>query len=183
MTLGGGQMTMVTGWSDTHAVDYPELGRRWFGRGNVPDLMLFPARYPTMHTQQFWAGHEIPMLHFGTAILGKLAAIRVLPRLDRFAPLLVRLSQPFNRLGQGRSGFHMIIRGERADGSPVERRHFIIARRGHGPFLPCIPAILFARQLARGLRPSPGARPSLGDFTLAEYRAACAALDVSFIDQ
>lgn len=45
--LREGRMEAVTGWSDTHAVEYPELGRRWFGRGNVPDLALFPERYPT----------------------------------------------------------------------------------------------------------------------------------------
>lgn len=181
-TLREGRMEAVTGWSDTHAVEYPELGRRWFGRGNVPDLALFLGRYPTLQTQEFWAGHEIALLHFGTAVLGKLASVGVLPRLDRFAGLLSRLSKPFNRFGRSRSGFHMVIEGEGVDGSPVIRRHFIIARQGHGPYLPCIPVILIARKLSRGEAPESGARPAFGTFTLAEFREACAELDVSFID-
>lgn len=181
-TMREGRMEPVIGWSDTHAVCYPELGRRWFGRGNVPDLALFPARYPTLRSQEFWAGHEIALLHFGTALLGKLAQIGVLPCLDRFAGLLARMSRPFNRLGRSRSGFHMVIEGEAPNGSPVTHRHYIIARQGHGPYLPCIPVILIARKLARGIALDPGALPALGTFTLAEFREACSDLDVSFID-
>lgn len=181
--LQGGKMRAVTGWGGLHAVRYPELGRRWFGYGNVPDLGLFPARYPGLTNHGFWAGHEIAVLHFGTWATSLLSRVGLLPRLDRFAPQLARFSKLFNWMGRGRSGFHMLIEGERADGSPVTRRHWIIARQGHGPIIPCIPVILIARKLAAGETLAPGARPCLDVIGLDEYRAEFAGLDISWIDE
>jgi len=181
--LKDGAMRPVTGWSGLHAVRYPELGRRWFAHGNVPDLGLFPDRYPTLRSHAFYAGHEINVLHFGTWISGKLVRIGLLPRLDRYAGLLVRFAALFNWLGKGRSGFHMVIEGEGTDGTPMTRRHWIIARQGHGPIIPCIPVILIARMMAEGRVFAPGARPCLDIITLDAYRAEFAGLDITAIDE
>lgn len=182
-SLIDGEMREVLGWRDTHAVRYPELGTRWFGRGNVPDLDLFRDRYRGLQEHTFWAGHEIALLHFGTGLMGVLRRLRLLPRLDRLADSLVKLSSLFNWLGKGRSGFHMVIEGEGADGRPLVRKHWIIARQGHGPIIPCIPVILIARKLAEGMKFAPGARPCLDTITLDEYRAEFAGLDISWIDE
>lgn len=115
--------------------------------------------------------------------MGLLHRYALIPRLDRYAATLVKLSQPFNWLGRGRSGFHMTIEGEDARGNPVTRRHWIIARSGDGPNIPVIPVILLARKLARGEYIAPGARPCLDIITLDEYRSEFAALDVSYIDE
>ena len=72
----------------------------------------------------------------------KSSAVRLIPNLSRFADLLVSLSKPFNVLSRGRSGFHMVIEGVDGSGAPVIRRHWIIARSGHGPNIPVIPPIL-----------------------------------------
>lgn len=47
-TLHDGAMRRVYGWQGLHPEVYPELGRRWFGYCDIPDLELFPARYPTL---------------------------------------------------------------------------------------------------------------------------------------
>lgn len=182
-TLRDGQMEEVTGWGGIHAVRYEELGTRWFGQANAPDLELFKDRYPTLRNHSFWAGHEIAMLHFGTAFMGLLRRARLLPRLDRLAEPLVAMSKFFNWLGKGRSGFHMVIDGHAADGAHVTRKHSILARQGHGPFIPCVPVILIARRLASGEAFEAGARPCLGVVSLAAYREALSHLDVSWIDQ
>ena len=62
-------MQRVFGWQGLHSEVYPELGRRWFGYCDVPDLELFPLRYPTLKQIRFGAGHEIAILHFGTWLL------------------------------------------------------------------------------------------------------------------
>lgn len=183
LRLKKGEMQVVTGWSGLHSVDYPELGRRWFGEGNVPDLGLFPERYDHLEDHAFYAGHEINVLHFGTWFSSLLVRVGLLPRLDRFAGTLVRIAALFNWLGKGRSGFHMVIEGEGADGSFMTRRHWIIARQGHGPIIPCIPAILIARMLAEGQSFAPGARPCLDVITLDAYRAEFEGLDISAIDE
>ena len=181
--LKDGAMRAETGWRGLEAVKYPELGRRWFSAGNVPDLGIFPSRYPGLTDHRFLAGHEIAPLHFGLWVMGLLRRWRSVPRLDRFASLLVKLSKPFNIFGRGRSGFHMVIEGEDALGAAMHRRHWIIARSGDGPNIPVIPAILIARKLAAGERFAPGARPCLDVITLAEYRSGFAHLDVTCIDE
>lgn len=181
--LRGKTMQQETGWSGLDPVNYPELGRRWFSAGNVPDLELFPMRYPGLIEHRFLAGHEIAPLHFGLWLMGAFRRWRLLPNLSRFASLLVMLSKPFNVLGKGRSGFHMIIDGVDAAGNAVTRRHWIIARSGDGPNIPVIPVILIARKLSAGEMFAPGARPCLDVIDLDEYRAGCAGLDVSWIDE
>jgi saccharopine dehydrogenase-like NADP-dependent oxidoreductase len=177
--LIGGRMVEVTGWGDQRRVPIPGIGARWFGRANAPDLDLFAARYPGLADHAFWAGHAILPMHFGTALMGWLTRLGLLPRLDRFAPQLVRIAQVFNFLGTGTSGFFMTITGEGEGGAPVTRRHCIVARSGHGPFIPCIPVILIAKAIAAGRRFEPGARPCLGIVSLAEFRAAFAEFDVT----
>jgi Saccharopine dehydrogenase NADP binding domain len=180
--LIAGRMTQVTGWGDQRSVHLPGIGARWFGRANAPDLDLFTARYPGLQDHSFWAGHAIAPLHFGSVLMGWLARLRLLPRLDRFAPQLVRIARLFDWLGTGTSGFFMTITGEGADGAPMARRHWIIARSGHGPYIPCIPVILIARQMAAGRSFEPGARPCLGIISLAEYCAEFANFDIEVTD-
>lgn len=177
-----GRMTQVTGWSDLRRVHLPGVGKRWFGRANAPDLDLFAARYPGLTDHSFWAGHAIAPLHFGTLLMGWLTRAGLLPRLDPFAPQLVRIASLFDWLGTGTSGFFMTITGEGADGAPVTRRHWIVARSGHGPYIPCIPVILIAQAMAAGRRFPSGARPCLGIVTLAEFRAAFAGFDIEVTD-
>lgn len=180
--LRGGAMRRVFGWQGLHSRVYPELGRRWFGHCDIPDLDLFPTRYPGLRTMRFSAGHEIALLHWGTWLLSWGVRIKLLPRLDRWADGLLRASFLFDPLGSGRSGFHMIVRGTNAGGRGVERRHWIIARQGHGPNIPCMPAILIARRLARGEAIAPGARPCLDIISLDEYLSALEGLDITVID-
>lgn len=181
--LSKGGMAPAYGWGDLHAVRYPELGWRLFGAGDIPDLDIFPARYPTLENHRFWAGHEIALLHLGTWALGLLARVKLLPRLDRFAPVLLQCSKLFNWMGKGRSGFHMEIRGEDADGQPMVRKHWMVARSGDGPNIPCIPVILIAHRLAEGGLLLSGAQPCVGIFTLSEFLAAMAPLDHSLYDE
>lgn len=177
--LRDGAMRRVFGWQGLRSQHYPELGRRWFGYCDIPDLDLFPARYSTLRGMRFSAGHEIALLHFGTWLLSWGVRLRVLPRLDRWAAPLLCASFLFDPLGSGRSGFHMTIRGRDAAGRAVTKRHWIIARQGHGPNIPCMPAILLARRLARGEAIAPGARPCLDLIGLGEYLRALEGLDIS----
>jgi hypothetical protein len=177
-----GRDSAVYGWQDLHAVRYPALGRRLFGNCDIPDLTLFPARYPTLETIRFAAGHENAVLHLGLWKLSWLVRWRLLPSLQTLAPLLLRLSFLFDAFGSSRSGFHMFIEGIGAGGERRRERHWIIARSGHGPYIPCMPAILIAKGLARGTITVRGARPCLDLIDLATYRAALRGFDIEFID-
>ncbi len=176
-------MRQVFGWQGMHSEVYPELGRRWFGYCDIPDLDLFPVRYPGLSHMRFCAGHEVAVLHFGTWLLSWLVRLRLVPPLERWADFLLRASFLFDRWGRGRSGFHMRIEGTDKDGQRLVRREWMIARSGHGPNIPCVPAILLARRIARGEGPSPGARPCLDLIALDDYLAALSDLDISVIRQ
>jgi Saccharopine dehydrogenase NADP binding domain len=179
--LRDGGMKTVFGWEDTHAQHYPELGWRLFGNCDVPDLTLFPARYPTLRSMRCAAGHELKLLHLGTRALGALVRLGIIRSLDRHALFLLRLAFLFDPLGSGRSGLHMIMTGTGRDGRAKERRFHLIARSGHGPYIPCMPAILLARQLARGLLEMRGAKPCLDLIDLDAYLKALEGLDISIV--
>lgn len=180
-TLRNGRSATVYGWQDLHAERYPELGLRLFGNCDIPDLELFPTRYPDLRTIRFSAGHEIKLLHLATWLLSWGVRLGVLPPLDQFSERLLKWSFLFDRLGSSRSGFHMYLEGRGQDMRGHTERLYIIARRGHGPFIPCMPAIILARRFARDELTERGAQPCLDLIDLQEYLAALEPLDISVI--
>jgi saccharopine dehydrogenase-like NADP-dependent oxidoreductase len=177
--LRKGRMTLVYGWQDNHAVRYPELGYRLFGNCDIPDLEIFPVRYPELQDIRFAAGHEIKILHVGTWILGWLVRLGFIKSLDIHAPGLLRMAFAFDRLGSGRSGFHMYLTGKGMDEQPKQVRFFLVARSSHGPYIPCMPAIILAKWLSRGEIAQRGAMPCVDLIDLETYLAALAGLDIS----
>jgi saccharopine dehydrogenase-like NADP-dependent oxidoreductase len=134
--LRDGAMRTVYGWEDTHAEHYPGLGRRLFGNCDIPDLTLFPRRYPTLKWMRFGAGHELKLLHFGTRALGAVVRLGLIRSLSDHAEGLLHIASLLNRFGTGSSGFHMILSGADIGGKPMQRRFMIIARDGQGPYIP-----------------------------------------------
>ncbi|GAA0324735.1 saccharopine dehydrogenase NADP-binding domain-containing protein [Sphingomonas oligophenolica] len=179
--LRDGVMRTVYGWQDLHAEQYPQLGTRLFGDCDIPDLTLFPARYPGLRTQRFSAGHELAILHIGTWLLSWLVRFGLVRSLSDHAESLLRLALLFDRFGSSRSGFHMYLSGIGHDGTRRQERFFLIARSGHGPYIPCMPAILLARKLARREIAQRGAMPCLDLITLGEYLAALEGLDITVV--
>lgn len=181
VTLREGRTCTVHGWQDLHAEHYPDLGTRLFGDCDIPDLSLFPVRYPTLKTLRFCAGHEIKLLHLGTWLFSWLVRLGLVSSLSAYAERLLRLSFLFDSLGSSRSGFHMFLDGADIDGRALHERFFIIAGSGHGPYIPCMPAILLARRLALGMIERRGATPCLDLITLEDYLAALEGLDISVV--
>lgn len=177
--LARGRRKRVFGWQGTRAVRYPELGVRLFGYCDIPDLELFPERYPDLVDLEFVAGHEVKLLHLGTWLLSWIVRLGFVRSLSTHAELLLRLSFLFDPLGSDKSGFHMFLRGTDRDGRPAEIRIFMIARQVHGPNIPCLPAIILARRIAAGERVAPGARACLDLIDLDELLAAMEHLDIT----
>ncbi|HUH84682.1 MAG TPA: saccharopine dehydrogenase NADP-binding domain-containing protein, partial [Stellaceae bacterium] len=53
----------VFGWHDLRRGEIDGVGRRWLSACDVPDLALFPTRYPGVATVTFHAGLELAPLH------------------------------------------------------------------------------------------------------------------------
>jgi hypothetical protein len=180
-TRSDGAWKTIYGWQDLHAERYPELGVRLFGNCDIPDLELFPTRYPEVKSIRFCAGHEIKLLHLGTWLLSWGVRSGLLPPLGRHSERLLKWSFLFDPLGSSRSGFHMVLKGRGVAGRARTERFWIIARQGHGPYIPCTPAIILAERLARGELRERGARPCLDLIGLDEFLAAIGHLDISII--
>ena len=73
----------------------------------------------------------------------------------------------------------MLLSGDGPDGRPKRVRFYMVARSGHGPYIPCMPAILLARYLAYGEIGRRGALPCVDRIDLHEYVEALEGLDIS----
>jgi len=156
------------GWQDLYRQNYPVLGSRWMANCDIPDLDLFPEKYG-IGSLQFSAGMELPPVHFAIWALGWLTRLGLPIDWPRWGKLLLGASDRLNRFGSDAGGMHVILRGKAPDGTPHERRWFIVAEKGDGPQIPCVPAILLAKKLALGLPVPIGAMACVGLVTLQDY--------------
>lgn len=168
-----GHMQTVYGWQGLKRQRYPNIGTRWLADCDVPDLALFPRRYPDIETIRFRAGLELAPLQWALYALAGLAKADMIPPPDKYAEKLLRMSRWLDIFGSDTSGFHLRMTGFGFDSQPVTRTFFLLARNGDGVHIPTIPAILLAKRLAAGDPSLPaGAMPCLGLITLDEYTNA-----------
>lgn len=179
-TLHHGRIQSVFGWQNLHRHHFKELGSRLMGNCDIPDLTLFPKRYPPLKSLRFYAGLEIPFLHVGLWGLSWLVRVGLIKNLNRGASTLLKASFLFDRFGSDTSAFYMRLQGTGHDGKRKEVCFDLTARSGHGPFIPCMPAILIAKKLANGELLPAGAMACVGLITLKEYLNALKALDITW---
>jgi len=176
-TLIDGRMQDVYGWQSLHSHAFPLLGRRFLGNCDIPDLGLFPLRYPELQTLRFYAGTELAVPHIGLWLLSGLVRCGLVKNLAHYAGLLNRMNGWFDMFGSERSGFYMTLTGTTPDGRNKRESFCLLAREGRGPLTPCIPAILLSRMLSAGALKKPGAFPCLGLITLQQYLDELQAID------
>lgn len=75
----------------------------------------------------------------------------------------------------------MFLSGIDKDGTRKTEKFFMIAGSGHGPYIPCTPAILLALGLANGRITARGAQPCLDLIDLDTYLAALQKLDITVV--
>ncbi len=177
-TLIDGKMADIYGWQGLRARKYNDLGWRLLGNCDVPDLALFPKRYPSLKTIRFYAGLEISFIHMTLWKLSWLVRWGFIRHLEKAAPLLLRLSFLFDALGTANSAFHMKLSGKGRDGKGKTITFELTARSGDGPYIPCMPSILLAKKIARGEEKAIGAYPCVGFITKDEYFGALHDLDI-----
>lgn len=167
-----GHLQTVYGWQGLVRRRYPNIGARWLADCDVPDLALFPRRYPGIDTIRFRAGLELAPLQWALYALAGLARAGLIPPPNRYAETLLKLSRLLDAFGSETSAFHVRLSGDGHDGQPVTRTFFLLARLGDGIHIPTIPAILLAKRLAQGDALPRGAMPCLNLITLDDYLAA-----------
>lgn len=161
-TLVNSSRKTIHGWHDLHRQPYPQMGARWMSNCDVPDLALFPIRYPALKTQRFYAGLELSLLHVGLWLLSWPARFGWVENYAPYASLMRRISLWFYHFGSDTGGMYIIMHGLDKAGSPKNKTWYIIARDGHGPQIPATPATVIARKIMAGALTEPGAYDGMG---------------------
>lgn len=158
------------GWMDGKRQVFP-FGTRRVGACDIPDLELFPARYPQVRTVVFRAGLELPLLQAGTWCAAVLVRLGLIRDLARHAPALRRFSERLIRFGSTVGGMAVELAGTGQDGRPLRLRWWLEADAGDGPQVPVTPAVVLAQRLAEGMIATKGAMPCMGLLTLEQIEA------------
>lgn len=181
-TLINGLFKNIYGWQSLKARKYPSLGWRLLGNCDVPDLALFPKRYPELKNIRFYAGLEIPLIHVTLWALSWLVRFKLIKRLEKYAPIMLKASYMFDWLGSVNSAFHMELSGEGKDGENKTITFELTAGSGDGPYIPCMPSIILATKLANDDIKDLGAFPCVAFISKDEYLNNLKDLDIEWTE-
>ncbi len=156
------------GWQSLKRGRFGELGKRWLSNVDVPDLDLIPQYYPDIKTVTFQAGIELSIQHLGLWGLSWCVRSGILKHPERLAVPLLKLKRLTKSFGSNRGGMFVVVSGCDGTGTQMEKRWTLVARDGHGPFIPALASVILARNLANGKITYTGAQPC---FDLVSYQA------------
>jgi short subunit dehydrogenase-like uncharacterized protein len=169
----------VYGWQGLHRVTFPEIGARWMSDVDVPDVALFLQRYPQLATMRFSAGLEVGAFHLGLWAASWLARWGLVHDISALAAPMLALKRRLSFLGSDTGGMFVRVIGRDGHGARRTRTWQLLARRGHGPYVPAIASVILARRLLAGEKLPRGAMPCFGLFGLADFTAEVADLDIA----
>lgn len=138
------------GWAAPTPVQFQRLRPRLAAVCDIPDLELLPAHYRVTQRVRFRAALEVGLAQRAFAAIAALRAWGLLQRPERLAGLMHRTGGVFDFLGTPLGGMVVRVAGADAEGAAQRRAWHIAADNDHGPEIPCMAAILLARQLAHG---------------------------------
>jgi hypothetical protein len=174
-----GEWREVHGWQGLSRYRFEGLGPRLMSYCDVPDVVLFPERYPGLRTARFTAGLEVAPFHLALWCLSWLVRWGAVGRPERLARPLMWTKRRLSFLGSDSGGMFLRLDGLDHDGRPLRREIGLIARDDKGPYVPTIASVVLARRLARGEMPAVGAMPCLGLITQAEFEAEVSDLPIT----
>jgi saccharopine dehydrogenase-like NADP-dependent oxidoreductase len=177
--LEGGHWKSCYGWLDTQSYCFPKpVGRRFLGSCDVPDLVLFPLRYPTVRTVTFHAGFASALGHCVVWFGAKLVRFRVVKSLVSWCHYLHHISRKIERWISDQGAMFVCLQGYDKKGRPLKIIWHLLALKNHGPYIPCGAAIALVHKLSRK-EPIPyGAFPCVGLLSVEEYLNALKRFDV-----
>jgi saccharopine dehydrogenase-like NADP-dependent oxidoreductase len=177
--LVGGRTEQTYGWLDLqrHHFSAP-VGPRLLGSCDVPDLALFPDRYPGLQTVTFHAGFASAAGHLLVWAAAQLVRYGVLRSLTGLVAPLHAVSQWLEPCVSDKGAMFVAMDGIGVDGQALSLEWQLVAAQNHGPHIPCGAAIALAGKLARGDALPSGAMPCMGILTVEDYLLALQGFDV-----
>jgi len=179
LRLKGGSWETTYGWLDLQRYRFPApVGTRLLGCCDVPDLILFPLRYPGVHTVAFHAGFASASGHLFVWAASQLARLRLISSLTPLVTPLHAISQWLEPFVSDKGAMFVSLEGTGIDGQPLKLDWHLVAVQNHGPHIPCGASIALAKKLAGGDKLPHGAMPCMGLLTVENYLAALQGFDV-----
>lgn len=177
--LSEGEQETTYGWLDLQRHEFPApVGRRFLGSCDVPDLSLFPQRYPGVRTVSFHAGFAGTLGHLSVWLGAQLVKFGVLPSLTPFARPLHNISQWLECFASDKGGMFVTLEGIGHDDRPLTLTWHLLAANNHGPLIPCGAAIALTRKLATHQPLPHGAMPCMGLLSVEDYLKELTEFDV-----
>lgn len=159
---------VIYGWQDIYRQDYPDLGKRWMGNCDIPDLDIFPIEY-NINDIRFSAGMENSIVHISMWLVSWMKRLGLPIELKKHANLLLKINNYFYNFGTDNGGMHMILKGKNKSGEIHQRSWFIIAKNGDGPQIPCAPSVILTEKILSGEIDKGFAKPCISIISLNEY--------------
>ena len=178
--LVNGEHVTMHGWQNLKVQRYKDLGTRLSAACDVPDLSLLPDYVGGANTVTFHAALESKLEHFVLWKMGWITRFRIIRNWNRFIPVFRWLSDKLINLGSDVGGMRIRLSGVGKEGESRCVEWNLTARENHGPEIPCVPALILARKLARDEISQRGAHACLGMITLSEFDAEVSDLNISW---
>jgi len=156
------------GWMDLRRI-HLDIGSRWGAICDVPDLTLFPERYPGVRSVEFHAALEFKLQHAALWLLSSLRRAGLPLPVDRWAIGLNRLTALFDPFAGPYGGMRVSVIGRNHADERMRRTWQLKAPALNGPEVPCLAAILLAHRIATGMVVQPGAYCCMGMLRLADF--------------
>jgi len=168
------------GWGRSYPHRYgAPVGSRLLSPCEVPDLSLFPARYPGSPTVRFGAGLELAFLHRGMNLMALATRLGLVRDWAAHARLLTRAADLFKTWGSDAGAMHVRVKGMDHQDRRITRTWELIASGGHGPYVPTLAAWALVKKLAAGEPLPRGARPCIGILSLQDFDEAATGLRIT----
>lgn len=179
LRLKKGHWQTTYGWLDLQRYRFPSpVGPRFLGSCDVPDLLLFPRRYPSVQTVLFHAGFASSVGHLFIWIASQLIRLGLMSSLTPLVMPLHRISQWLEPCISDKGAMFVSLEGIGIDGQRLKLDWHLVAAQNHGLYIPCGASIALAKKLARGDKLPYGAMPCMGLLTVEDYLAALQGFDV-----
>lgn len=159
------------GWQELRRLRFAGAGTRWAAGCDVPDLQLFPERYPGVRTVQFRAALEFGIQHFALWLAAGARRRGVQLPIERWGQPLERIASKLGRFGGATGAMLVAVAGLRRDGRRASAEWHLTVDACTGPEIPCLAAVLLARRLAKNASTEVGAFPCMGFLNIADFQA------------
>lgn len=166
-----GQTKQRFGWQNLRGFHMPGLGLRLRAACDVPDFDVLPDYVEGLKTVEFHAALEAPWEHLALWSMAWLTRLGLVRSWESQIERFIVIGERLRRLGSETGGMRVRVRGTDEEGRRKQCEWHLVARRNHGPEIPCTPSIVVAEKLLEGTI-SPGAGACVGLLSLEEFEGA-----------